>query len=147
MKDFTRVLQEYCVANDISYHYGRRANLNLLQSDLLADKVYLLHEASPRRANYNSTGTSIEKFTFIGKFFLMVKSTVDMPYFNEKQDDDSISKYTLNIEPLLDLFESMGNDFGCSDFEISQWETIDAINVFDANKDGIIVTYTAVGYV
>ena len=147
MKDFTRVLQEYCVANDISYHYGRKANLNLLQSDLLADKVYLLHEASPRRAGYNSTGTGIEKYTFIGKFFLMVKSTIDMPYFNEKQADGSISKYTLNIEPLLNLFETMGNDFGCTDFEVSQWECIDAINVFDANKDGVIVTYNIVGYV
>ena len=147
MKDFTRVLQEYCVANDISYHYGRRSNLNLLQSDLLADKIYLLHEASPRRAGYNTTGTGIEKFTFVGKFFLMVKSTVDMPYFNEKQVDDSISKYTLNIEPLLDLFESMGNHFGCSDFKVTQWETIDAINVFDANKDGIIITYTVESYV
>lgn len=146
MKDFTRTLQGYCVANDISYHYGRKASLNLLQSDTLEDKIYMLHEASPRRANMNTTKTNIESFTFIGKFFLMVKSTIDMPYFNEKQVNDSTSKYTTNIEPLLNLFQSIGNSFGCTDFEVEQWEAIDVVNVFDANKDGILVTYTVKGY-
>lgn len=146
MKDFTRTLQEYCTANSISYHYGRKANLNLLQSDLDEGKVYMLHEASPRRSNLNTTKTLIESFTFVGKFFLMVKSNIDMPYFNEKQADDSTSKYTTNIEPLLNTFQDIGNSFGCTDFEIEQWEAIDVVNVFDANRDGILVTYTVKGY-
>ena len=45
MKDFTRILQEYCDANSISYHYGRKQNLNLLQSDLIDGQIYMLHEA------------------------------------------------------------------------------------------------------
>lgn len=146
MKDFTRTLQEYCNANGISYHYGRKASLNLLTTDQLEDKVYLLHEASPRRANMNTTKTRIESFTFIGKFFLMVKSTIDMPYFNEKQEGDSNSKYTNNIEPLLNMFQDIGNSFGCTDFEVEQWESIDVVNVFDANRDGVLVTYTVKGF-
>lgn len=147
MKDFTRVLQEYCGANNISYHYGRRANLNLLNSDITDGQVYMLHEASPRKAEYNTTKTHIDGYTFIGKFFLLVKSTVDMPYFNEKQADDSVSKYTTNIEPLLDMFETIGNSFGCNDLEVTQWEAIDVVNVLDVNKDGILVTYNIKSYV
>lgn len=146
MKDFTRILQEYCNSNSISYHYGRRANLNLLNSDIDAGKVYMLHEASPRKAVFNSTKTFVEKYQFTGKFFLLVKSTVDMPYFNEKQDNDSESKYTTNIEPLLNMFETIGNSFGCTDLEIDQWEAIDVVNVLDVNKDGILVTYSATSY-
>ena len=71
----------------------------------------------PRRAQMNSTKTTIESWQFIGKFFLVVKSNLDNVYFNEKQTDDVGSKYTVNIEPLLDIFTNIGNSFGCTDLE------------------------------
>lgn len=147
MKDFTRILQEYCDANSISYHYGRTSNLNLLGSDLLDGQVYMLHEASPRRAIMNTTKTLIEKYEFIGKFFLVVKSDFDQHYFNEKDGAEVDSKYVANIEPLLNLFESIGNNLlGCGDYEVNQWECIDVVNVLDVNKDGVLVTYNVTSY-
>jgi hypothetical protein len=148
MRDFTRILQDYCSANNISYHYGRMSNLNLLRSDLVDGQVYLLHEASPRRAIMNTTKTLIEKYEFVGKFFLVVKSNLDQHYFNEKQGAESESKYEANIEPLLNLFESIGNTLlGCGDdYEVNQWECIDVVNVLDVNKDGVLVTYNVTSY-
>lgn len=147
MKDFTRILQDYCNANNISYHYGNRQSLNLLQSDTDVGKIYLFHDAtSLRRGQWNTTNTKIESYLFIGKFFLIVKSTMDMPYFNEKQLNDDTSKYTINIEPLLDIYELIGNHFGCTDVEITQWESQDVVNIFDKNTDGLMITYTAKSY-
>lgn len=146
MRDFTRILQDYCNDNNISYHYGRMSNLNLLRSDLIDGQIYLLHEASPRRAIMNTTNTQIDRFEFVGKFFLVVKSNLDQHYFNEKQGNEPESKYTANIEPLLNLFTGLGNYFGCTDLEINQWECIDVVNVLDVNKDGVLVTYNVTSY-
>lgn len=146
MRDFTRILKDYCDNNNISYHYGRKDSLNLLRSELEVGKVYMLHEASPRRSVMNSTKTQIIGYEFIGKFFLVVNSNIDQHYFNEKGGADVDSKYTQNIEPLLNLQETIGNSFGCSDLEINQWECIDVVNVLDANKDGLLVTYNVKSY-
>lgn len=141
MIDFVRILQNYCISKNIAYHYGRKSNLNLLKSDTLEDKIYCLHEASPRKTEMNKNKTRVSSYLFSGMFFLVKKSTMDMPYLNEVGNDEAVSKYNLNIEPLLNEFNAMANYFGCTDMEVLQFEAIDVVNVLDTNKDGILITY------
>lgn len=66
-----------------------------------------------------------------------------MPYFNEMGNPDSESKYTKNIEPLLAHALDIGNALAtCDDSaEVLTWDCIDAVNLFDENRDGVLVTY------
>ena len=141
MTDFVRILQAYCISKDIAYSYGKKANLNLLKSDLDIDKVYCLHEASPRKSEMNTNKTKVASYLFSGMFFLLKKSNKDMPYLNEMGNSEDISKYKINIEPLLNEFNTMANSFGCSQMELLQFDAIDVVDVLDTNKDGLLITY------
>lgn len=143
MTDFVRILENYCEANSMVYSYGRKSNLNLLSSKtvLKSEKVYLLHEPSPRKTEMNSTKTRVASYLFTGMFFLVVNSNKDMPYFNEMDNPQERSKYVQNIEPLLDLFQEMANAIACTDLEVLVFDAIDVIDIFDENRDGLLVTY------
>lgn len=147
MTDFVRILQDYCVNNGLKYHYGRKANLNLLKATLSNTDIYCLHEPSPRKAIMNANGTRIASYVFSGMFFLVKQSTLDMPYLDEMGNNEARSKYVLNIEPLLTVFEQMANRFGCTDMQVNQFDCIDVVNVLDTNKDGLLVTYSIKTYV
>jgi hypothetical protein len=143
MTDFVRILQAYAINMGWIYSYGRKSNLNLLAAKTVLEneKVYLLHEPSPRKPEKNATGTGIKSILFTGNFFLMVKSENDMPYFNEVNNDEARSKYVLYIEPLLELYMQMMRSFMCDDMEVLVFEAIDVVNIFDENRDGILITY------
>lgn len=143
MIDFVRILQDYCSNSNIEYHYGRKSNLNLLKATLSNEKIYCLHEPSPRKIVMTKAGLRVAGYTFNGMFFLVKQSTMDMPYLNEMNNDEARSKYVLNIEPLLAVFEQMANKFGCNNnLEIISFDCIDVVNVLDTNKDGLLVTYS-----
>jgi hypothetical protein len=141
MVDFVRILKQYVESQNIKYEYGRKANLNLLKSNLDNEQIYCLHEPSPRKSKMNATNTRVQSYVFTGMFFLVKQSTMDMPYFTEMANDEARSKYVLNIEPMLEVYQSMVNNFACQDIEILQFDCIDVVNVLDTNKDGLLVTY------
>lgn len=140
MKDIVRILQDIAEAKQLTYHYGKKAALNLLDGSLDASQVYLLHEFTNRKSEYNSTGTRIVATNYDGKFFLVKHSNLDMQYFNERGDENT-SKYTTNIEPLLDMFNGIGNTLACDGYTVLQWDNIDITDVFDGNYDGLLCTY------
>jgi hypothetical protein len=140
MKDIVRILQDICNDKGITYHYGKKAALNLLDGSLDADKVFLLHEFTNRKSEYNSTGTKIVATSFEGKFFLVKHSDFDQQYFQEVGDENT-SKYTVNIEPLLQVFQAIGNTLACIDMNVLQWDNIDVTDALDANMDGLLCTY------
>lgn len=142
MKDIVRILQDIAEGNNITYHYGKKAALNLLEapSEMDADTVYLLHEFTNRKSEYNTTGTKIIAANYEGKFFLVKHSNLDQPVFDER-GTESTSKYTQNIEPLLSVFATIGNQLACAEYEVMQWDNIDVTDALDANMDGILCTY------
>jgi hypothetical protein len=142
MIDFVRILQLYCINTNIAYSYGKKANLNLLKSDLDIDKIYCLHEPSPRKSEMNINKTKVVSYLFTGMFFLLKKSKKDMPYLNEMGNSEDISKYKMNIEPLLNEFNTMANSFACSQMELLQFDAIDVTDVLDTNNDGLLISYS-----
>lgn len=140
MEDITRVFEQWAQSNGIEYHYGQRANLNLLNS-LENDKVYFLHNENRRRTNYAQMTGRRSGFSFSGNFFLVVQSDLDMPYYKEANDIRGENKYEKNIEPLLDLISNFEQHFACTDMSLTSLEIIDVTDLLDFNADGLLVTY------
>ncbi len=140
MADIVRILQDIAEEKGYEYHYGKKASLNLLDGSLDVNKIYMLHEFTNRKSEYNSSGTKIQSIVYEGKMFLVKHSDYDLQYFQERGEEET-SKYVINIEPLLTEFEAVGNVLGCSDYEVEQWSNIDVTDALDANMDGILVSY------
>lgn len=138
--DIVRILQTAAEAKELTYHYGKKAALNLLDGTLEPDKIFLLHEFTNRKSEYNSSGTRIQATNYEGKFFLVKHSNYDQQYFQEA-GEESTSKYTVNIEPLLTVFKELGDYLACEGVEVSQWDNIDVTDALDANMDGLLCSY------
>lgn len=140
MKDIVRILQDIALSNNLIYHYGKKAALNLLDGSAEAATTYLLHEFTNRKSEYNDSGTLIIAANYEGKFFLVKQSDLDQNYFAEA-GDAAASKYTQHIEPLLEVFKTIGNSLACRGIEVSQWDNIDVTDALDANMDGLLCSY------
>lgn len=140
MKDIVRILQDIALDNNLTYHYGKKAALNLLDGSAEADTTYLLHEFTNRKSEYNDSGTQIVAANYEGKFFLVKQSDFDQNYFAETGNAET-SKYTQHIEPLLAVFKDIGNSLACLGIEVNQWDNIDVTDALDANMDGLLCSY------
>lgn len=140
MTDIVRILQTIAESRNLTYHYGKKAALNLLDGTLEPDTIFLLHEFTNRKSEYNASGTKIVAANYEGKFFLVKHSDFDQHYFAEVGDSET-SKYTTNIEPLLNVFANIGNSLACTGYTVNQWDNIDVTDALDANMDGLLCTY------
>ena len=141
MIDLVGILEAHCTTLGWSFSYGNTANNNLLTSDLVSDKIYLLLE-TVRRVKTKSEFGGTGEITFNGNFLLLIQSDLDNVYHTQKSVDAANGKYEKNIEPLLQKLELLENLIDCSKYEIVSWEVIDTINSQDFNGDGVIVTYS-----
>jgi hypothetical protein len=141
MKDIVRILHAIAINRQLEYHYGKKAALNLLDGSLEPDKIFLLHEFTNRKSEYNDSGTQITGTTCQGKFFLVKHADFSQHYFAEGGTQET-SKYTQSIEPLLAEFTAIGNSLACTGFDVTQWENVDVTDALDANMDGLLCSYT-----
>ncbi|WP_294822645.1 hypothetical protein [uncultured Flavobacterium sp.] len=140
MKDIVRILQEVATGQGLVYHYGKKSALNLLDGTPDAGNIFLLHEFTNRKSEYNESGTRIIAANCEGKFFLVKHSDYDSHYFAERGIPEA-GKYATNIEPLLAVFETLGNSLSCLGLMVSQWDNLDVTDALDANMDGLLCTY------
>lgn len=140
--DIVRIIETYCDENNIEFRYGSKEHLNLLGGEIDPTKIYLLLFPVKRDSRTGSLGLSIRNTSYSGNFYLVVTSDYSLHYFNEKEQDESTSKYTVNIEPLLTAFKDLGNSLSCDELNINKWSNVDATDVLDANKDGLWCTYS-----
>lgn len=142
MIDIVEVFEEQVTTLGWTFSYGNAANNNLLSSSLDVDEIYFILDPVTRVPLFTEFG-SIESTTFNGQFLLVVKSTIDNNYHNQKGQDKATGKYEKNIKPLLEVeLAKLQNYFNCSEHQITGWSIIDAINVLDVNTDGVVVTYS-----
>jgi len=142
MKDFVRIVKEYCGLKGFEFVTGNKAVQNLFQPNqiLNPNKIYLFLDPVTRKSERTISG-AVKSKVFTGNFGLLVKSNLDMPYFEEVNNSELISKYTMNIEPLFAQTELMQKDLGCQNLEVLDWSEIDIKDFLDANFDGLIITY------
>lgn len=143
MKDLIEILQEVCDLNNLFFVYGKKQVLNLLdnRNKLNSSKIYLMLDVFKRKPQLTNGGKTIAN-TFTGSFFLVVNSNLDMPVYSEMANDVARSKYIQNILPLLQIQEKIQKGFSCSGIEIQQFDSVDCFDVFDNNKDGIVIDFS-----
>lgn len=147
MTDLVEILETYCNNNDIVFVYGRKSSLNLLddkhEKETMTDgKVYLMVEPFRRLPISNTTTSRVSGYNFTGNMLLVVNSKLDMPVYNELNNDTERSKYTLNVKPLLDIYKGLNEMLArCTDITVNSFESIDVYDLFDQNKDGLFITY------
>ena len=138
MADLVKILETFCASNDVQFHYGNKSHLNLIDSnsDLWPDKIHLL--LFPLRR-----GNVIESARiYNGNFFYVKPDNFAQEYFNETDGENCESKYNTCIEPLIKSLDSFEQKLKwCEGIDIISFESIDAIDVLDANMSGLWVTF------
>lgn len=140
MADLVRILETYCNANDIVYSYGSKSHLNLLEGreELTEDKVHLLL-FPVRRGQFNRDSASR---LVNGSFFYVMPDNFDRHYFNERNQSVNESKYALKIEPLITYLTAIELYLNsCAELDVLNFESVEAIDVLEANLTGFFVTY------
>jgi hypothetical protein len=136
--DIQRYLDNFFLTKDIVFVPGKKAIQNLFSNvDVLqSQKVHFFCDPFLRAPNVSNQGV-INYVTSSTTFCLAVTSTLDLPYFNETNQDNANSKYTLKIEPLIVILNEIVKDLNCNGFTVS-FDYTDATNVMDINFDGLI---------
>lgn len=138
MADLVRILETFCASNDVQFHYGNKSHLNLIDSnsDLCPDKIHLLLFPL-RRSNVIDSAR-----IYNGNFFYVKPDNFAQEYFNETEGENCESKYTTCIEPLIKSLDELEKKLRwCEGIDIVSFESVDAIDVLDANMSGLWVTF------
>lgn len=142
--DIQRYLDNYFASKDMPFVVGNKGIQNLfMNKDVLqSQKIHFFCDPILRKPTTNAYGKQT-KIIASTNYCLAVTSTMDMPYFNEKNTDNSDSKFTLNIEPLIAVMNGIVIDLSCDGFDVT-FDYLDVINVKDINFDGLIgsITFT-----
>ncbi len=144
MIDLVNIWRTQVQSMEWYFSYGNVANRNLLGNPegFIDDKLYFLLDTITRDKDFGEFGGTGE-VEFSGNFMLVIKSDFDNVYDNQKEIDYTDGKYEKNIRPIIETDLVTFEDYiNCSDYEITEWSFIDAINVLDENLDGVIVTFT-----
>lgn len=124
-------LNNIALYNDFVFEYSR-ADYQNLYDGMANDKIHLFVDPIVIDSTFSDSGN--ETKTYSGKFMLLLSSDVD---------EDYSTKYTAYIKPLLDNgTQSIKNDLLCGDYQINKFQTVEIINLFDNNLDGILVNYS-----
>jgi hypothetical protein len=125
--EFLKAIAE---ANDWVFEYARTDFQNL--ADIEYDKVHLFVDPISTESKFSDSGS--ETLTYSGKFMLLLSSDVDEEY----QD-----KYEQHIKPLFAGAGALLKDaFACSDYQLNLYKSLEVINLFDQNFDGLLITYS-----
>lgn len=128
MYDFLKQLAEN---NDWIFEYSRTDYQNLF-SEMQIDKVHLFVDPITIDSQFSDSGNEVK--TFSGKLMLLLSSNIDESYSD---------KYTSYIKPLIDESNQILKDvLTCSDYTINKFQSVEVINLFDQNLDGILINYS-----
>lgn len=146
MTDIVRLLQTFATSKNYIFHYGRKAVQNLIDTGEnftgLPDTIYFLLEYRKIKPLKNATKTNAKGISYEGTFYLVKQSDLDLQFFEENETSND-SKYTTNIEPLLQVLLGLDSYFGCTEIEYSTTSADDVTDILDMNADGIMVNFTA----
>ncbi|RAK21615.1 hypothetical protein B0I03_10547 [Flavobacterium aquaticum] len=130
MYEFLKNLAE---DNDWVFEYSRSDYQNLYD-EMTNDKIHLFVDPITTSSSFSDSG--FEEKSSYGKLMILVSSDVDEDY---KQ------KYDNHIKPIIDgALQVLKDTLVCADANIQKFETIEVINLFDFNLDGVLVNYNVI---
>ena len=115
------------------FEYSRSDYQNLYD-EMTNDKIHLFVDPITTVSSFSDSG--VETKSAYGKLMILVSSDVD---------EDYQQKYDTNIKPLIDgALQVLKDTLVCSIYDIQKFETIEVINLFDFNLDGLLINYNVV---
>jgi len=128
------ILKAIATSKGWVFDYGRTDFHNLHEAVEVKNKSNLFLDPVKTRDVDNESGVT-EKKVHSGSFMILRSSDID-----EKSYDDRYQKY---IKPIVQAdLKAIKDSIRCTyEATFDLWETVEVINVFDYNFDGIIVTY------
>jgi hypothetical protein len=128
----TNNIWNFCYGNNEWQNLGDYPQDNNI--DFALRKKYLLLLWKDRECILNNFG-SIQGFTFTGDMILSVRSKISDPTY--------IYKYEQHIKNLHSISDNILNMFShCDGFLIKRWKESEVIDAFDANMDGLKISFT-----
>lgn len=128
------ILKDFAAAESWLFDYGRSDFHNLFNESEQKDNTHLFLDPVEVEKNRNDSG-GIESITYSGNFMALYSSSID-----EVSYEDRYEKYIRLI--LVKVIEAIEEHLICSnEASLDVWKTIEVVNVFDYNFDGILVTY------
>lgn len=129
-----QILKDICQAEDWVFTYARKDFQNLFNE---LERVNIPHVfLDPVEIEDNENDMNIvESKTYAGDFMIVLSSDID--------EQDYERRYQLYIKPLIETaINTLKNSIRCDhDVTFNLWRTIEVINAFDYNFDGLIVKY------
>lgn len=137
--DVKQFLENIALSKGWRFIHARRDYQNLTDVlNYIRDEIESFEE--------NETGIFLDPVTtsrqadgilYTGSFMVLTHSDLDMTYDQ---------KYDTYIKPAKEYINgALWNKLRC-DFDINTWTTIEVINVFDFNADGVSVQFNLKGY-
>lgn len=137
--DVKEVLKNLALGYGWRFEYARRDYQNLIDAtNFVADTIegYGVGETVLFLDPIQRSGKSND-VTYQGNFMILTKSDLD---------DSYDGKHTKYIQPLIDIVHGgMEYKLRC-EFDVNTWRSIEVVNVFDFNADGLSISFNLKGY-
>lgn len=137
--DIIQVLEEFCILKDWNFIHARRdyQNLTDISSFIFSEtenfatgETFLFLDPVIRKPRKDGV-------SFSGNFLVLTNSDIDKGYSE---------KFADYIEPLLAIISGdLLKTLNCT-FDVENLTSIEAINMFDFNADGLSVSFSLKGY-
>jgi len=140
--DFVRIIEGVCDDLGYQFHYGNKSHLNLIDQNgaLEPNKIHLLLFPVTR----GKFDENESKRNVTGNFFFVMPDEFAQDYFNNTDSNETNDKFTTKIEPLITALDTLQNslDF-CSNITLNQFQSVEVVDILDANLSGFWVTFNA----
>ena len=125
------LLRELALQNEWVFEYSRKDYQNLYD-EMTTDKVHLFVDPITIDSTFTDSGNETKSYS--GKLMLLMSSDVDEGYGE---------KFKSYIRPLMTgALLLLKDELACSEFTINRFQSIEVINLFDFNLDGLLITYS-----
>lgn len=134
------LLKTICTDNEWVFEYARKDFHNLYEGELQVGDTTPVVFLDPVQITENFDEYSkVESTTYDGQFMVLLSSDID--------EEDYDYRYQTYIKPIItSTLDTIKSAIVCDGvYTIQSWRSIEIINAFDFNADGVIITYSING--
>lgn len=143
--DLVRIIEDICTDLGYQFHYGNKSHLNLIDQngELAPNKIHLLLFPITRGRLNKDTSSRIVS----GNFFFVMPDEFAQDYFNNTSSSETSDKFTTKIEPLITSLDGLQDRLDyCENVEVIQFQSVEVVDILDANLSGFWVTFNVEVY-
>lgn len=143
--DLVRIIEDICTDLGYQFHYGNKSHLNLIDQngELAPNKIHLLLFPITRGRVNKDTSSRIVS----GNFFFVMPDEFAQDYYNNTTSSETSDKFTTKIEPLITSLDGLQDRLDyCENVEVIQFQSVEVVDILDANLSGFWVTFNVEVY-